>query len=80
VAKDLFVPQERILPLPAVLEGRSASVANAGSPIYRAPLLPVVTACAPVIATALETRERAAWGDRVRGLRRSVLRQAGPGS
>jgi hypothetical protein len=47
---------------------------------WRAPLLPVVTACAPVIATALETRERAAWGDRVRGLRRSVLRSAGPGS
>ncbi|GAA1566440.1 acyl-CoA dehydrogenase family protein [Actinomadura kijaniata] len=44
VAKDLFVPQERILPLPAVLQGQGASSANAASPIYRVPLLPVAAA------------------------------------
>jgi alkylation response protein AidB-like acyl-CoA dehydrogenase len=44
VAKDLFIPQDRILPLPAVLQGQHASVANAASPIYRAPLLPVASA------------------------------------
>jgi alkylation response protein AidB-like acyl-CoA dehydrogenase len=44
VAKDLFVPQERILPLPAVLQGQYASRLNAESPIYRAPLLPVASA------------------------------------
>lgn len=44
VAKDLFVPQDRIMPLPAVLMGQSASQANAESPIYRPPLLPVASA------------------------------------
>lgn len=44
VAQDVFIPQERVLPLPVVLAGQSASKANAGSPIYRAPLLPVAAA------------------------------------
>ncbi len=44
VAKDLFVPQERVLPLPAVLQGQSASERNADSPVYNAPLLPVAAA------------------------------------
>lgn len=44
VAKDLFIPQERILPLPVVLQGQSASRHNADSPVYRAPLLPVAAA------------------------------------
>lgn len=44
VAKDLFIPQQRILPLPAVLQGQTASRRNAESPIYRAPLLPVAAA------------------------------------
>jgi alkylation response protein AidB-like acyl-CoA dehydrogenase len=44
VAKDLFIPQERILPLPVVLQGQSASKRNADSPVYRAPLLPVAAA------------------------------------
>jgi alkylation response protein AidB-like acyl-CoA dehydrogenase len=44
VAKDLFIPQERILPLPAVLQGQTASRRNANSPVYRAPLMPVAAA------------------------------------
>ena len=44
VAKDLFIPQQRIMPLPAVLQGQYASKANATSPIYRTPLLPVASA------------------------------------
>ncbi len=44
VARDLFVPQERILPLPAVLQGQIASKRNASSPLYRSPLLPVASA------------------------------------
>jgi alkylation response protein AidB-like acyl-CoA dehydrogenase len=44
VAQDVFVPQDRVLPLPVVLEGQGASAANAGSAIYRAPLLPVASA------------------------------------
>lgn len=51
VAKDLFIPNERVLPLPELLQGRSASTANAEAPIYRAPLLPVASASS--VGTAL---------------------------
>lgn len=44
VAKDLFIPQERILPLPAILQGQIASQRNADSPLYRSPLLPIASA------------------------------------
>ncbi|HME64810.1 MAG TPA: acyl-CoA dehydrogenase family protein, partial [Streptosporangiaceae bacterium] len=44
VATDLFIPQERVLPIFAILAGQSASPENAASPIYRAPLLPVASA------------------------------------
>jgi alkylation response protein AidB-like acyl-CoA dehydrogenase len=44
VAKDLFVPAERVLPLPVVLSGQTASQRNANSPVYRAPLMPVAAA------------------------------------
>lgn len=44
VAKDLFIPAERVLPLPVVLQGQTLSKRNADSPIYRLPLLPVAAA------------------------------------
>jgi alkylation response protein AidB-like acyl-CoA dehydrogenase len=44
VANEVFVPQERILPLPAILQGQGASKINAKSAIYNAPLLPVASA------------------------------------
>jgi alkylation response protein AidB-like acyl-CoA dehydrogenase len=44
VAQNLFIPAERVLPLPAVLQGQTASKLNANSTIYRAPLLPVASA------------------------------------
>ncbi|WP_409465497.1 acyl-CoA dehydrogenase [Amycolatopsis sp. GA6-003] len=44
VAKDLFVPSERVLPLATVLEGNPVSPVSAASPIYRTPLLPVASA------------------------------------
>jgi alkylation response protein AidB-like acyl-CoA dehydrogenase len=44
VAQDLFIPAERVMPLTAVLQGQGLSKQNAGSPIYRAPLLPVASA------------------------------------
>lgn len=44
VAQDVFVPQERVLPIGAVLMGKTASPRNAAAEIYRAPLLPVASA------------------------------------
>ncbi|GAA0246179.1 acyl-CoA dehydrogenase family protein [Saccharothrix mutabilis subsp. mutabilis] len=44
VAKDLFVPAARVLPLPVLLSGQTASQRNGDTPIYRAPLMPVAAA------------------------------------
>jgi len=44
VAADVFVPQERVLPIFSVLAGQPASAANAAAAVYRVPLLPVASA------------------------------------
>ncbi|GIJ22969.1 acyl-CoA dehydrogenase family protein [Micromonospora lutea] len=53
VARDLFVPQERFLPLGAILQGQGASNANKSSRIYQAPLLPVAAASSVGVALGL---------------------------
>ncbi|MCT2586814.1 acyl-CoA dehydrogenase family protein [Actinophytocola sp. S1-96] len=59
VAQDVFIPTERVLPLPAVLQEQYASKANAGSPVWRAPLLPVASASSvgTVLGLARAARE-----------------------
>lgn len=59
VANEVFVPSERVLPLGAILQGQGASAANANSPIYRAPLLPVASASSvgTVLGMAKAARE-----------------------
>ncbi|HEX6870105.1 MAG TPA: acyl-CoA dehydrogenase family protein [Micromonosporaceae bacterium] len=59
VAKEVFVPQHRIMPLPAVLQGMSRSRMNVGAPIYRAPLLPIASASSvgAVIGMAIAAKE-----------------------
>jgi alkylation response protein AidB-like acyl-CoA dehydrogenase len=61
VARDLFVPQDRILPLPAILQGKYASAINATAPIYRAPLLPVASASSVGTAIGLARAARDAF-------------------
>ncbi|HET6708688.1 acyl-CoA dehydrogenase family protein [Amycolatopsis sp.] len=48
IAKDVFVPSARVLPMVPVLMGQHLSVANANSPLYNAPFMP--TACTTVAA------------------------------
>ncbi|MEU5861850.1 acyl-CoA dehydrogenase family protein [Nonomuraea sp. NPDC047529] len=59
VAQDLFVPAERVMPLGAILQGQHADDVNAGSPIYRSPLLPVAAASSvgTVLGLAKAARE-----------------------
>jgi alkylation response protein AidB-like acyl-CoA dehydrogenase len=57
VARDLFLPAERVLPMGAVLNEQYATRLNADKPIYKGPLLP--TACTSVIGTALGLAEAA---------------------
>lgn len=51
IAKDVFIPKERVLPMGPVLQGQYQSKLNANAPIFKAPFMP--TACATVSATAL---------------------------
>ncbi|MGQ0842322.1 acyl-CoA dehydrogenase family protein [Actinokineospora sp.] len=51
IARDVFVPHERVLSMGPVLREQYSSKLNADSPIYRAPLLP--TACSTVSGTVL---------------------------
>lgn len=50
-ARDVFVPEERVLPMVPVLQGVHRSVLNADRPIYKAPFMP--TACATVAGPAV---------------------------
>lgn len=65
VAEDVFVPAARVLPLPLVLEGRSASRRNADSAIHRVPLLPVASASSVGTAIGLARAAREAFFERL---------------
>jgi alkylation response protein AidB-like acyl-CoA dehydrogenase len=65
VAQEVFVPAERVLPLPAVLAGQGASASNAASPIYRAPLLPVASASSVGTVVGLAKGARDAFFERL---------------
>jgi alkylation response protein AidB-like acyl-CoA dehydrogenase len=58
VAKDVFVPQERIVPLMSVLNGQPVSPLNAELPIYRNPLVGVANASS---VGAIIGMAKAAW-------------------
>ncbi|MFI6422876.1 acyl-CoA dehydrogenase family protein [Streptomyces sp. NPDC050842] len=51
VARDVFVPEPRVLPMVPVLQGQHRSLANADSPVFKAPFM--ATACATVSAPAV---------------------------
>ncbi|MFB7915431.1 acyl-CoA dehydrogenase family protein [Streptomyces sp. NPDC056061] len=67
VAQDLFVPQERVLPLGAILQGQGASELNADAPVYRSPLLPVASASSVGTALGLARAARDAFFERLPG-------------
>lgn len=51
VARDVFVPGDRVLPMVAILQEQYASKQNAESPVYRAPMM--ATGCASFTGTAV---------------------------
>ncbi|KAA9377618.1 acyl-CoA dehydrogenase [Microbispora cellulosiformans] len=51
VARDLFVPMRRVLPMGPVLQEHYASERNAATPVYRTPMLP--TAATSTVGTVL---------------------------
>ncbi len=67
VATDVFVPQERVLPIFAVLQGQSASPQSAASAIYRSPLLPVASASSVGCVVGLAKAAKEAFFARLPG-------------
>jgi alkylation response protein AidB-like acyl-CoA dehydrogenase len=67
VAQDVFIPQQRILPLPLVLTEQYASKANAASPIYRTPLLPTASALSVGTAVGLANAAKEDFFERLSG-------------
>ncbi|RKT87214.1 Acyl-CoA dehydrogenase [Saccharopolyspora antimicrobica] len=66
VAKDVFVPDSRILPMmPVMQEGRHSSVINAGSPLWRVPFLPWACAVTSSTAYGLARAANAAFMERL---------------
>ncbi|MFJ7219500.1 acyl-CoA dehydrogenase family protein [Amycolatopsis sp. NPDC098790] len=65
IAQDLFVPQERVLSLGAVLQGQYASQANKDTPIYRNPLMPVAAASSVGTVVGLAKAAEAAFFERL---------------
>ncbi|MCO1597544.1 acyl-CoA dehydrogenase family protein [Micromonospora sp. RHAY321] len=65
VAQDVFVPSARVLPLGQIIQGQSASKANADAPIYRAPLLPVAAASSVGTVLGLAAGARQAFFQRL---------------
>ncbi|GAA2687214.1 acyl-CoA dehydrogenase family protein [Actinoplanes palleronii] len=51
VAREVFIPAERVLPMPAILQGQYASARNAGTPLFHAPMM--ATGCASFTGTAI---------------------------
>src|SRR5258708_16196824 len=46
VAREVFVPTERVFSVISLLQGQSGSQLNAGAPIYRTPMVPSIAAAA----------------------------------
>lgn len=65
VAQEVFVPQERVLPLPLVLAEQYASQLNAASPIYRTPLLPTASALSVGSAVGMAAAAKEAFFERL---------------
>jgi len=67
VAQDVFVPEERTLPLGVVLQPQSPADLNGDSGIHRPPLVPVAAASAVGVATGLAHAARDAFLQRLPG-------------
>ena len=66
IAKDLFVPQERVLPMiPVLMENRHASKINADSPVWQAPFLPAASAGASAVSLGMGRAARENFFERL---------------
>jgi alkylation response protein AidB-like acyl-CoA dehydrogenase len=67
VAREVFIPAERVLPLPLVLQEQYASKLNSGAPIFRAPLIPTASATSVGTVVGLARAAREVFHERLPG-------------
>jgi alkylation response protein AidB-like acyl-CoA dehydrogenase len=67
VAKDVFVPEERVLPMVPVLQGQTASPRNAKLSMYRCPLVAVANASTVGMVVGLARAAQDAFFERLGG-------------
>jgi alkylation response protein AidB-like acyl-CoA dehydrogenase len=77
IAKDLFVPQERLLPAPAIVMSQSSSKLNADVEMYRAPFIAVGAAATVGVPIGIAKAIRDKFFERLPG--RKVTYTEGPG-
>ncbi|APU15550.1 MULTISPECIES: acyl-CoA dehydrogenase family protein [Actinoalloteichus] len=65
VAEEVFIPRDRVLPLPAVLREQYGSQRNAASSIFRAPLIPTAAVSSVGTAIGLAHAARTAFLERL---------------
>jgi alkylation response protein AidB-like acyl-CoA dehydrogenase len=66
-AKDLFVPQNQLLPAPVVLSSQSSSTLNADIAMYRAPFITVASAATVGVVIGMAKAIRDEFFDRLPG-------------
>ncbi|GIG56791.1 acyl-CoA dehydrogenase [Longispora fulva] len=66
-ARDLFIPQERILPAPMVVNSQSASKLNAGTAMYRTPFISMGAASTVGVAIGMAKSIRDTFFERLPG-------------
>ncbi|WP_447007433.1 acyl-CoA dehydrogenase family protein [Saccharothrix isguenensis] len=67
IAKDLFVPQERVVPVPAIINAQSSSTRNADIPMYRSPFITVGTAATVGVVIGMAKSIRDSFFERLPG-------------
>jgi alkylation response protein AidB-like acyl-CoA dehydrogenase len=69
IAKDVFLPTERVLPMGPVLGGQHRSKLNANAAIFKAPFMPTACTTASAVALGLAKAARDAFFERLPGRR-----------
>jgi 3-hydroxy-9,10-secoandrosta-1,3,5(10)-triene-9,17-dione monooxygenase len=69
IAKDVFIPPERVLPMGPVLQGQHLSKLNANAAIFKAPFMPTACGTVSAVALGLAKAARDAFFERLPGRR-----------
>jgi alkylation response protein AidB-like acyl-CoA dehydrogenase len=69
IARDVFIPAERVLPMEPVLAGQHLSKLNADAAIFKAPFMPIACTTVSAVALGLAKAAKDAFFERLPGRR-----------